>query len=63
MGCVYEIRGGRRLLCCDVCGHAGGVRRVSCRYGYCPATAMCAVLYIATLLVIAIFVFSQRDFK
>jgi hypothetical protein len=36
MGYCYE---GRRL-CCDVCGTAGA-RKVPCKYGYCPATAMC----------------------
>jgi hypothetical protein len=42
MGYCYEIRGGSRLLCCDVCGTAGGVRKIRCPYGYCPATALCA---------------------
>ena len=47
MGFVYEVgtsRSGRRtrVLCCDVCDHAGGVRRVACRYGYCQSAALCA---------------------
>lgn len=43
MGYVYELTSqGRRLLCCDVCGHAGGVRRMPCKYGWCQPTAMCA---------------------
>lgn len=43
MGYCYEMRNGRRRLCCDVCGEADGtVRKVACKYGYCPATAMCA---------------------
>ena len=32
--------GGRRLLVCDVCGHAGGCRKVDCPYGYCQWCSM-----------------------
>jgi len=28
-------------LVCDVCGHAGGVRKRRCPYGYCKPTAIC----------------------
>lgn len=28
-------------LCCDICGRAGGVRRVRCPFGYCPSCAAC----------------------
>lgn len=42
MGFCYQVSGGTRALCCDNCGHAGGVRKVSCKYGYCQATALCA---------------------
>lgn len=38
MGYCTDSRG---RLCCDVCGHAGGCRRVPCPAGYCPATVMC----------------------
>lgn len=41
MGYCYQVSGGTRLLCCDVCGHAGGCRKVACKYGYCQAKAMC----------------------
>jgi hypothetical protein len=41
MGYCYEWKGGSRLLCCDVCGTSGGVRKVRCPAGYCPAVAMC----------------------
>jgi hypothetical protein len=43
MGYCYEVRGSRRVLVCDGCGHAGGCRKVPCKYGYCPAVALCAV--------------------
>lgn len=42
MGYSFESRGGRSLLCCDSCGTAGGVRKVPCPAGYCPAVALCA---------------------
>lgn len=32
MGFCYELRGSRRVLCCDNCGVAGGVRRRPCKY-------------------------------
>lgn len=41
MGFSYQVTGGSRLLCCDSCGHAGGVRKVNCPAGYCQATALC----------------------
>lgn len=28
-------------LCCDYCGHSGGVVKVRCPFGYCPAPAVC----------------------
>ena len=33
---------GRHLLDCDVCGNAGGVRKIRCPFGYCQAVAICA---------------------
>jgi hypothetical protein len=42
MGYVYEIGiGGRRSLVCEVCGSAGARKR-PCKYGYCPAEAICS---------------------
>lgn len=41
MGFCYQMSGGRKLLCCDVCGTAGGVRKQRCPAGYCPAVAVC----------------------
>jgi hypothetical protein len=29
-------------LCCDACPTSGGVRKVKCPFGYCPASALCA---------------------
>ncbi len=40
MGYSYDARTGR--LCCDSCGIDGGVRRVRCPFGWCPADALCA---------------------
>lgn len=40
MGYSYDSRTGQ--LVCDSCGTHGGVRRVKCKYGYCPANALCA---------------------
>ena len=40
MGYCYDTRTGQ--LVCDSCGIHGGVRRVKCKYGYCPALALCA---------------------
>lgn len=37
MGYCYQA--GR--LCCDICGKAGGVRKLRCPHGYCPAVACC----------------------
>lgn len=42
MGFCYEVTGGKRILCCDRCGHAGGCRKVPCKFGYCQANALCA---------------------
>ena len=42
MGFCYEVTGGKRILCCDRCGHAGGCRKVRCKFGYCQANALCA---------------------
>lgn len=39
MGYCYDAH---NRLCCDVCGTAGGVRKIPCKFGYCPATALCA---------------------
>ena len=41
MGYCYAEVDGRHVLCCDICGDHGGVRRVRCPYGYCQATAAC----------------------
>lgn len=38
MGYSYDADG---LLCCDVCGGSGGVRKHKCPFGYCPAVALC----------------------
>lgn len=38
MGYIYS----GRKLCCDYCGKPGGVRKIRCPFGWCPATAMCA---------------------
>lgn len=38
MGFCYQ----GKLLCCDHCGHAGGVRKMRCPFGYCPSVAFCA---------------------
>lgn len=37
MGYLYQ----GRQLCCDHCGKVGGVRKVKCPFGYCPASALC----------------------
>jgi hypothetical protein len=37
MGYCYQ----GNQLCCDRCGGVGGVRKVPCPFGYCPATALC----------------------
>jgi len=29
------------LLCCDICGYAGGVKRYPCPFGYCKRVAAC----------------------
>lgn len=44
MGYTYEknYETGRWLLCCDICGKAGGVRKHRCPYGYCPSLALCS---------------------
>lgn len=42
MGYCYTIVGGARLLVCDNCDAHGGVCKVACKYGYCPANALCA---------------------
>lgn len=39
MGYCYESSTGR--LCCDVCDHAGGVRKFRCPFGWCQAIALC----------------------
>jgi hypothetical protein len=42
MGYCYEAYKGKRgRLCCDLCGNAGGVRKIRCPFGYCQATAAC----------------------
>lgn len=41
MGFSYQVEGVRRVLCCDVCEHAGGVRKQKCPHGWCQATALC----------------------
>lgn len=38
MGYSYDVDG---LLCCDVCGDSGGVRKHRCPFGWCPAVALC----------------------
>ena len=35
----YSYCGG--LLCCDVCGDTGGVRKHKCPFGWCPKVALC----------------------
>lgn len=39
MGYSYTVATGR--LCCDSCDNDGGVRKIRCPYGYCPAPALC----------------------
>jgi len=39
MGYSYDARTGK--LCCDSCGHTGGVRRFQCPFNWCPAPALC----------------------
>jgi hypothetical protein len=43
MGYSYSIdpRTRYKALDCDVCGRPGGVRKVPCPFGYCPAIAIC----------------------
>jgi hypothetical protein len=42
MGYCYEAYKGKcGRLCCDLCGNAGGVRKVRCPFGYCQAIAAC----------------------
>lgn len=38
MGYSYTMDG---KLCCDHCGAAGGIRKIPCPVGYCPASALC----------------------
>jgi hypothetical protein len=38
MGFCYTQSG---QLCCDVCGNAGGVRKIKCPVNWCQATATC----------------------
>lgn len=38
MGYCYD---NRRRLCCDACGRAGDVRKMTCPFQYCPAPALC----------------------
>lgn len=40
--CYQRMASGRHALCCDICGHAGGCRKVKCPHGWCQAVAMCA---------------------
>ena len=37
MGYSYS----RGLLCCDICGKTGGVKKYRCPFGYCQAVAAC----------------------
>jgi len=38
MGYSYDQTG---RLCCDNCGRSGGVRKIRCPFGWCPAPAYC----------------------
>lgn len=38
MGYCYTKSG---LLCCDICGRSGGVRKRKCPFGYCQPIAAC----------------------
>ena len=38
MGYSYDMQ---NRLCCDTCNAVGGVRKIKCPFGYCPALAMC----------------------
>ena len=38
MGYCYDSK---NRLCCDVCGTAGGVRKIKCPVGYCQSIATC----------------------
>ena len=43
MGYSYERTStGHKALCCDICGKAGGVRKIKCPFGYCQAVATCS---------------------
>ena len=42
MGFCYQVSGGRRSLCCDSCGNAGGVRKHLCPAGWCQSWALCS---------------------
>lgn len=39
---ALDPRTGRWVLDCDNCGAIGGVRRVKCPHGWCPASQLCA---------------------
>lgn len=43
MGYSYAVVSGHKsnLLCCDVCGTAGGVRKHKCPFNWCQAIALC----------------------
>ena len=45
MGYCYEAKTG--ALCCDVCDHAGGVRKFPCPFNYCQAIALCPACHTA----------------
>mgnify|MGYP007017464987 CR=1 FL=1 len=38
MGYCYD---NHNILCCDICGHSGGVRKYRCPWNYCSPTAAC----------------------
>lgn len=38
MGYCYSFEG---LLCCDICGKTGNVRKVKCPFGWCQSIAAC----------------------
>ena len=38
MGYTYDSSG---LLCCDICGNSGNVKRYKCPFGWCQPIAAC----------------------